>query len=121
MVTERITETKFNDLQDEHNALEINYNELKIKYDESIRKKDYKLWNANDLVDWIVAVHESRYSKYKDVLLRIDGTCLRDLDKNDLYYLGIESFKDRAEIYKKIQELISKQTHDEQAKQQEGQ
>ncbi len=38
----------------------------------------------------------------------IDGTCLKDLEKNDLHRLGITQFKDKRDIFNAIQEFINK-------------
>ena len=120
VVHQKINETKFEKMQDDHKELEMKYNDLKIKYDEMKQKHDYKSWDANMIVEWIMWIDISRYVKYKDILLinmnkeRIDGTCLKDLDKNDLHRLGVEQFKDKRDLYEEIQQLVCNQIDNEQ-------
>ena len=120
VVQQKINETKFEKMQDDHKELEMKYNDLKIKYDEMKQKHDYKSWDANMIVEWIMWIDISRYVKYKDILLinmnkeRIDETCLKDLDKNDLHRLGVEQFKDKRDLYEEIQQLVCNQIDNEQ-------
>ena len=129
VIQENLNKIKFEKMQDEHKELEMKYDDLKLKYDEMKQKHDYKTWDANMIVEWIVLMDISRYGKYKDVLLRnmskerIDGTCLKDLDKNDLHRLGVEQFKDKRDLYEEIRQLVGKDKRDlhEEIRQQEGQ
>ena len=124
MIKERCTQLKLDELHDDHKQLEMDYSELKMEYNKIKKKKCHELWDTNDTIDWITSMENSRYEKYKDVLLKtmheeiIDGACLRDLDKSDLHRLGIKDFKDKRDIYSAIQRLFVKQIA---YQQQEGQ
>ena len=103
-----------NQIQDENKELKLRCNELKSKCQGMTRSKDYKLWDVEDVVDWIIELDE-KYSKYKQDLIsnlineQIDGSCLSMLEVNDLHRLGITNFKDKKQVYQSIQQLIHDQ------------
>eukprot|EP01084_Bolivina_argentea_P277260 473297_1 len=94
---------------------ETKYNELEQKYNQQIKNtEDYLSWNYQHIADWIVNINRKQYSKYYETLTHgmkmedIDGSCLQDLNKNDLHRLGVSSFKDKRDIYNAIQDLVQK-------------
>eukprot|EP01084_Bolivina_argentea_P051049 93904_1 len=106
--------SEYNRLQNEHKELEIEY----VKVKEELKKatnnctKSRHIWQAEEVVYWIININKARYNKYFKNLMRnmakenIDGHCLDDLDKTDLHRLGITDFKDKRDIYQSIQQLI---------------
>ena len=64
------------------------------------------------IVDWIISLNED-YVKYEDILRvnlnkeSLDGSCLVELDKNDLHRFGIDNYKHKSAILKQIKQLIS--------------
>merc|ERR1712204_105895 len=68
--------------------------------------------NAEDIGKWIVGLDVKRYSHYYAQIVinmekeGIDGTCLNELDKDDLYRLGITKFKDKIDVMKKIKMFV---------------
>lgn len=98
--------------------MEIKYNELKVKYNKlnnlNDNEKDcWKEWDVMDVVNWIISLDQGRYIKYKQVLMNnlrkeeIDGSCLSDIDKNDLHRFGVTSFKDKGHLCAKLKQLTS--------------
>eukprot|EP01084_Bolivina_argentea_P213478 362550_1 len=104
------------------NKLQKKYKELEIKYNCKMKESDYRLWDAKYIANWIVNFDRLRYKKYFDILLQrmidegIDGTDLLQLDKNDLHRLGISQFKDKTDIYKKIQQWFQNRQEDQNKK-----
>ena len=98
-------ELKMNRIQNEFNLLQQEYNAHRDKF-------GYVDWSSKDIADWIVSIDKVKYYKYYDDLLNnlskegIDGQCLYELDKNDLYRLGIVSFTDKNNIFMAIRRLI---------------
>ena len=118
MQQQEIRELLNKQIQDKqrYEVMEMKYNDLERKYQNAMRKcdeDDYKLWNVSDVVDWIIRLDFVRYNKYKQVLMQnmtaeqFDGSCLDDIEKNDLHRLGITGFKDKKDIFDRIQGLIS--------------
>ena len=76
--------------------------------------KDYLNWDYKDIVSWIINIDNGRYLRYKDNLLKymkeeeIDGSCLIDLDDDDLFRFGVKPFKDKINLLKCIKELVGK-------------
>ena len=93
--------------------MEQRHQELQQKYNAQLNKFGYVDWSSKDIADWIVSIDKVKYYKYYDDLLTnlskegIDGQCLYELDKNDLYRLGIVSFKDKNNIFMAIRRLIA--------------
>ena len=73
---------------------------------------EVEYWNGMDVVKWIISLDKERYLKYAEDLVmnvekeEVDGSCLNDLDVNDLHRLGVTGFKDKKYIFKAIQKLI---------------
>ena len=96
----------------EQRELKIKYAALKEEGDEKERSNNCEAWNTQQTVQWIVSLDEQRYAKYYDDLLvnmqkeGVDGDCLADLCKDDLYRFGIVQFKDKRDILRSIRQLI---------------
>ena len=94
--------------------------QLQIQYQQAIKSKNYQLWSTSEVISWIINLDEDRYTKYKKELItsmnneRFDGTCLDELEIDDLHRLGITGFKDKKEIFNAIQQL--RNFNDEQVK-----
>merc|ERR1712232_465711 len=80
---------------------------LKQVEDEKQRERENVVENGLDTrqtVELIVSFDRERFGKYFDILLTnmkremVDGSCLPDLCKDDLYRFGIVHFKDRRDI-----------------------
>eukprot|EP01084_Bolivina_argentea_P230247 388411_1 len=103
---------KYNSLASEHETALLKMYKLNKKYEKQHKRFGYKGWDAKDIVYWIVNLDRTRYQKYRIKLEQtmmnecIDGECLKDLDKKELFHLGIHLFKDRRDIYNSIHELI---------------
>ena len=86
--------------------------QLEMEYVRKLRQIHHKLWNTKDIVIWIVNLDKDNYGKYRDVLSEnlmneeVDGSCLKDINRNDLCRFGIKLFKDNNDIWNKMQRLI---------------
>eukprot|EP01083_Nonionella_stella_P004454 12890_1 len=113
---QHLTENELKKVQNENKELATRYNEL---LQNNNRREDYRLWTAKDLVHWIINLDELRYTQYAQSLMsnlvkeEIDGSCLKDLEKNDLHRFGITKFKDKRDIHQSIQELVSEHNQKE--------
>ncbi len=74
------------------------------------RVKEYREWNGDDIVEWIMSL-DPKYEKFKDDLRRniamenICGKHLLLLGRDDLGRLGIVEFGDKFEIVRRIRAL----------------
>ena len=74
--------------------------------------KDYKKWNASQLIAWIINLDPKRFSKYNQILQKhltsnnINGSNIQDISKTDLLSFGIHNFKDRSDIFKSLKKLM---------------
>ena len=72
----------------------------------------YKMWESQEIVDWIASLDKNRYSKYCYKLLinmqyeGIDGHALTDIDNNDLQRWGIVS-EDKSNLLRHIKSLVN--------------
>eukprot|EP01084_Bolivina_argentea_P254949 428717_1 len=119
---------KYNEVQNQHrkvmqlsldeiNSLKNQKNELQQKYNGLKKRKEkllvYKAWNSTEVINWIINIDLKRYNKYYNTLVNniineeIDGSCLCDLERNDMHRLGIIKFKDKRDILNEIQKLIN--------------
>eukprot|EP01083_Nonionella_stella_P282950 963005_1 len=75
---------------------------------------DWEHWNNRDVVAWISSVQNGKYKAYASafVVQNIVGIDLGSIEKSDLMDFGIKAFRDRAEIFNHIQNLLSNK-HDE--------
>ena len=73
---------------------------------------NYMSWDPEEIVNWIINLDEDNYHKYKDALLRnmqneqINGMYLTNMNRDDLFRLGVTSEKDRERIETDIQIMI---------------
>merc|ERR1712228_169995 len=104
---------RFKNMEIEYHKIKKEFDEIKQKHDVLLDKFGYIDWTSQNIADWIVSIDRVQYYKYYNVLLNnltkecIDGQCLYELDKNDLYRLGIVSFKDKNNIFMAIRQLIA--------------
>eukprot|EP01084_Bolivina_argentea_P240517 404043_1 len=114
-------------LNDDYKDLEYSHNELKQRYEAQKSRLGYQVWDFKDIVEWITQLENGRFAKYEEILLNsmkeeeIDGCCLSDLNENDMFRMGVKSFRDKKAIIKNIQSLIFKsdkntKANDEQSK-----
>ena len=94
------------------------YNGEITKVNSMIEKKvlpdvlNYSKWDALMLSTWILSLDKD-FGVYKQDLLtnfrkqKFDGTCLKDLEKNDLIQFGISDFKHRTIIYNAIKSVVN--------------
>ena len=107
---------KLNKANEECKEYKLQLNELKGKYDKLYRKvidkNNYEKWNADMITNWIISLGQE-YEPYEKLLRMnlkkesLDGSCLKELDKNDLHRFGVENFKHKSAILRHIQQLIS--------------
>merc|ERR1712129_176696 len=92
--------------------------ELKVKFEELRKNRkldlsEFEQWSQDDLLCWILSLENGRFEKYEAALKQafaereIDGECLRDIGKQDLFDCGVKSFKDQSALFKHIQKLTS--------------
>ena len=87
--------------------------ELKEIKRQNIDPRRYMEWTADAFVDWICNMEQGRYSKYEDGLRvsfkkeDICGVAIPYIEKNDWKGWGVESFMDRTNLHKKVQDLIT--------------
>ena len=79
-----------------------------------IDTSDYLSWSADDIVDYLCTLNNGKYEKYSAKLRivfaeeGVDGESIKDIDKPSLRDWGVNNFKDRANIFNKLQEIIHK-------------
>ena len=91
-----------------------------FKKDENIKRvhngfllKNYRDWNGNDIVNWIINLNV-KYKKYEHILSsniireNIRGKHLSMLNRNDLGRLGVSDFSDKYDIIEEIRILMMK-------------
>eukprot|EP01084_Bolivina_argentea_P059400 108479_1 len=102
---------KFDTLQDKFDALQKHSEDREENL--RLKKNKYDDLGPSELVDVIISIDEQRYGKYRDKLLKrfieegVDGSCLKQLSKEDLYAFGITNYKDKLAIYNSIKKLFS--------------
>eukprot|EP01084_Bolivina_argentea_P059399 108476_1 len=107
----RENKERFDNLQNEYYKLKKHNNDRDAKL--KLKKNKYDELNAKELVNVIVSLNERRYQKYKDGLVKkfieegVDGSCLNQLTKEDLYGFGITNYKDKIAIYNAIKQLFT--------------
>ena len=95
----------------EKGILQNTLNGFVTRYHQKLLNSDCKSWYTQDIVMWIVNLNKMEYVKYGDKLLmnmtreRIDGSCFRNLNVNDLYRYGI-GYKHGIDIYGAVQRLV---------------
>eukprot|EP01083_Nonionella_stella_P002218 6390_1 len=94
--------------------MEIQQNIARVVNEEETVEGDWEHWNNRDVVAWISSVQNGKYKAYASafVVQNIVGIDLGSIEKSDLMDFGIKAFRDRAEIFNHIQNLLSNK-HDE--------
>lgn len=76
-------------------------------------------WEAKDIVRYVCLLEDGKFASLADALLDsfveqgITGAELLDIEKNDLFTMGVKNFKDRTKIYKYFQNLKSNEGDDD--------
>eukprot|EP01083_Nonionella_stella_P286094 973714_1 len=98
---------------EQFNRLQNEYKEMEMQLKARKEKKEYKSWNFNDVFEWIINLENGRFKHYEQKLLiqlkeeNIDGTCLEEMDANDLHRLGVTQFKHKKALMKHIKNLTA--------------
>ena len=103
------------DINEECKEYKMQLDQLQNKYDELYRRthidtNNYRNWDANTITDWIVGL-DKEYQGYEEILRMnlnqesLDGSCLAELDKNDLHRFGIKGYKHKSGILRHIKQL----------------
>eukprot|EP01084_Bolivina_argentea_P243060 407546_1 len=72
----------------------------------------WKLWNHNDLLKWILSLNNGVFIQYKDVLEtslkeeNVRGSHLVNVDKTDIKGWGIKDFEHKQTLYDHIRQLL---------------
>ena len=84
-----------------------------ITINESQNNSNYKNWNTNDIVSWIIQLDNGKYKAYANGLKKnmdidgVNGSNLDILSSNDLSLYGIRNMEHRNEILNHIKTLIA--------------
>eukprot|EP01084_Bolivina_argentea_P023213 43283_1 len=111
--TENILTTERDKLDYECKQTTLQHNELKQKYAQQkmLNVDDYTKWDCDDVIEWICALENNRFRKYKIKLSasiqqeNINGKYLREVDKADLHRLGVTDFGDKVSLINHIKQL----------------
>ena len=88
---------------------------IKIRSNMTTASSDYKSWDVNETVEWIISIDSTRFAKYRQRLINafkengISGININDFDREDFKDFGIINLDDRKTIYKEIIILIAAQ------------
>ena len=94
--------------------------ELKIAKRKNIDPSTFRKWSGDEFVDWITSIEQEKFMKYENALRSafkregIDGSAIPDIEKNDWTQWGVQSFKDRTNIHKHVQDLRNQNNNDNQ-------
>ena len=106
--TELMDEQK--ELQLRNNDLEQQLKELKLK---SIDINNWRDWNYQQIIIWIMSLENGRFKKYEKILSssleeeEINGSHLIRVDAVDVKGWGIKNFDDKKDLVKYIQDLVN--------------
>ena len=109
-----IFQNQSDQLKERNIALQGMLNTMRSRYYQLLIDCDWKLWNTQDIVIWMVNLNRSEYESYGQQLLSnmnkegINGRSLGNLCMNDLQRFGIRDAKHLDHIYQSLQKLISK-------------
>ena len=84
--------------------------ELKMR---NIDVQNYRTWNWKQILLWILSLDDGRYSKYEDELRKnlaneeIGGEDLFEVNEADIKGWGVNNFKDKKNLSKRIKELVN--------------
>ena len=104
-------------LNEECKELQLNLQEMTQKYNKLYRKSnidegDFINWSTDDITNGICNL-DVQYESFEDVLRNnlkkedVDGSILRELEKQDLHRFGIVSMKHKLNVYKNIKRITS--------------
>ena len=102
------------DSNDEYNVLNQRMHKLSVKYREISSFIHYKLWDSDNVIDWICCLDDGKYTIYQGDLRKnikrekIKGLHLKHLNKDDLYRFGIKNHDDIFCLIHHIQNLIKR-------------
>ena len=88
---------------------------MKLK---SIDVNNWRDWNHQQIVIWIMALDNGRFKKYEKILLsaleeeEMSGSNLARVDVTDVKSWGIKNFEDKKDLVKHIQDLVREQVND---------
>ena len=108
-----VAENNNEQLKKKNVVLQGMLNTMKERYYQLLINSDWKLWNTQDIVIWIIKLNQNEYEKYGEQLLNnmnkegIHGKSLTNLSMNDLHRFGIREAKDLDHIYTSLQKLLS--------------
>jgi len=75
------------------------------------QQKDFRKWQAGDLIKWIITLDDGIYNVYTDKLYKafkdnqITGEDIQQIGKNDLFLFGVTVFKHRVQLLKHFESL----------------
>eukprot|EP01084_Bolivina_argentea_P275593 470042_1 len=104
-------------LLDDQKGMEIEINKLKKENKElrrnNINTKNYKQWNWEQIIFWILSLDDGKYNQYENQLMKhlkeeaIEGDDLTEIKEDDLMRWGIKKFKDKKNVMKYIKQLTN--------------
>eukprot|EP01083_Nonionella_stella_P002509 7211_1 len=74
-------------------------------------------WNTHDLLKWMMAIDNGRYTKYKTILYPalieedVNGTNINHVNEQDLRHYGVIGLSDRMYLMQQIQTLFNQGEH----------
>ena len=98
------------ELQLRNNNLEQELKEMKLK---SIDINNWKNWNYQQIIIWIMSLDKGRFKKYENKLSssleeeEINGSHLLRVNEADVKGWGIKNFDDKKDLVKHIQDLVN--------------
>lgn len=91
----------------------VSYEKALQKYLIPPKKDNYKTWNSDDIIKWIITLDSGAFIVYTKKLSKalqenqITGDDLKDISRNDLSLFGVTVFKDRVRLMKHFESLVS--------------
>lgn len=106
-----------NKLMDEQKELEIVNQELQTENKKlrlrCIDIQDYKSWNYEQVLIWIMSINDGEFNKYKEILdisLKeegVHGCHLEKVNEADIKGWGIKNFDDKKNLMTQIKQLVN--------------
>ena len=107
-------------LKNENNSLSLQYDKVLSQYkslkndikSEQLDISEYKSWSRQQVLEWILSLDDCRFIKYDNLLAlkfeeqQFDGSCLDDVDAEELKMWNIKSESDRSALLHHIKLLI---------------
>lgn len=100
----------------DYENLSAQYVDLARKHQQMSSMINYKLWQFDNIIDWICSLDDGQYQVYAHALHKnlktenIKGIHLKELSKSDLHRLGITDFSHKKAIIKYIKALTLTKT-----------